>query len=126
MALFFVGAGLWAISRGDIRMAMGFFTPGGLILIGVFRLVTGAPSGHMTLSVGVFLAMFILGFAAIFFFLMTGNGGAFAFRMTALFTCLSVLCAVMLLVLRTSKVTRYVVDLKMYSIEEADRQDLDG
>lgn len=111
--LVLLGLGFWALLGGDVRMSMVFVAPGVFLLSGSIRLMMGHPSGHNILSVGVLLGMIVCVLVAMFSFLLAEAGGDFAFRMTFLFSALSLISAAMLFALRSASVTRYIVDLKM-------------
>lgn len=111
-----LGIGIWALSLGDFRMGFALLTVGSVTAFSALEIARGKTRGYNDLSVGLFLTIFLTFLMALFGFIVGGSlsGKGLVYTLTTGGLCM--LSTGMLVVLRSSSVSRWVVERQLDEI----------
>lgn len=108
-----LGVGIWALSLGDFRMSVPFLTAGSVTAFSALEIAQGNTRGYNDLSVGLLLTIFLTLLATLFGVIIGEKLSEQGFIYTIISGALCALSALMLVVLRSSSVSRWVVERQL-------------
>lgn len=111
-----LGTGVWALSLGGFRMGFALLTVGSVTAFSALEIARGKTRGYNDLSVGLFLTIFLTFLMALFGFIVGGSLSDKGLVYTLIAGGLCMLSTGMLVVLRSSSVSRWVVERQLDEI----------
>ena len=111
-----LGIGIWALSLGGFRMGFALLTVGSVTAFSALEIARGKTRGYNDLSVGLFLTIFLTFLMTLFGVLIGEKLSGQGLVYTIISGALCALSVVMLVVLRSSSVSRWVVERQLDEI----------
>lgn len=111
-----LGVGIWALSLGDFRMSIPFLTAGSMTAFSAIEIAQGKTRGYNDLSAGLLLTTFLTLLVTLFGVVIGDKLSEQGFIYTVISGALCAWSAVVLVVLRSSSVSRWVVERQLDEI----------
>lgn len=105
--------GIWALSLGDLRMSFPLLTAGSVTFFSAIEIAQGKSRGYNDLSVGLLLTIFLTFLMTLFGVIIGEKLSHKGLVYTLITGSVCVLSVVMLGVLRSSSVSRWVVERQL-------------